>query len=239
MVSNQALLELNSVAISLKGQSLLSHVNLTVHPGEAVALCGGSGLGKSTLLKAICGLLPAQGGYLVSGSISFAGLELTKLSAKEWQPLRGPGLVLLGQNVSENFDERQSILSHFVETVRAHEPKRSKDEIKEQALELLYRMELAYPERLLRARSSEFSQGMCQRIALALTLMLHPKLILADEFTSALDLSTRLAVLNELTALQKEYGFALLFVTHSPDEAHFMAQRRYELHDGTIVEALC
>lgn len=230
---SKPLLELTDVGISLGAQPLLSHVNLTVNTGEAVALCGTSGRGKSTLLKAICGLLPKN--FHTSGSICFHGTDLNTLTPKQWQKLRGPGIALMGQNVSENFDERVSVLSHFIEAVRAHDHGRSRDSIKAQALELLYRLELAYPERILSQKSYEFSQGMCQRVALALTLMLRPHLILADEFTSALDLSTRLAVLTELKALQAEFGFALLFVTHHPDEAHFMAQRRYDLKaDGTI-----
>ncbi len=229
------LLELRDVGISLTGQPLLTHVNLTVNAGEAVALCGTSGRGKSTLLKAICGLLPKS--FVRSGQILFQGTDLSTLSAKQWQQLRGPGMALMGQNVSENFDERASVLSHFVEAVHAHDKKRTRESIKAQALELLYRLELAYPERILSQKSYEFSQGMSQRIALALTLMLRPQLILADEFTSALDLSTRLAVLTELKTLQAEFGFALLFVTHHPDEASFMAQRRYDLtEDGTITE---
>lgn len=233
-MSSTPLLALQQVGITLHGTSLLHSVQLTVAPGEAVALCGSSGQGKSTLLKAICGLLPH--GYEVTGTLRFAGHDLTHLSSAQWRALRGPGIALMGQNVSENFDERHTLGSHFIEAVQAHDPKRPRAVIKEQALELLYRLELAYPERIWRQRSSEFSQGMCQRIALALTLMLQPQLILADEFTSALDLNTRLTVLTELKALQAELGFALLFVTHHPDEARFMAQRRYELSHGTLTE---
>ena len=192
MLERQPLLELTNVGISLAGQPLLTHVNLTVNAGEAVALCGTSGRGKSTLLKAICGLLPKS--FAQSGQILFQGTDLSTLSAKQWQQLRGPGMALMGQNVSENFDERASVLSHFVEAVHAHDKKRSRESIKAQALELLYRLELAYPERILNQKSYEFSQGMSQRIVLALTLMLRPQLILADEFTSALDLSTRLVL---------------------------------------------
>lgn len=229
----EPLLQLTAVSISTNEQVLMHDVTLTVHAGESVALRGTSGLGKSTLLKAICGLLPQQS-FTVAGSMKFLGHDLRHLTPKQWRALRGPGLALMGQNISEIFDERQKLLSHFIEAVRAHEPGRSKAEITHAALDLLYRLELAYPERILHQYSYEFSLGMSQRVALALTLILKPKLILADEFTSALDLNTRLAVLTELKALQQELGFALLFVTHHPDEAHFMAQRSYLLHDGTI-----
>ena len=229
----EPLLQLTAMSISTNEQVLMHDVTLTVHAGESVALQGTSGLGKSTLLKAICGLLPQQR-FTVAGHMKFLGRDLRHLTPKQWRALRGPGLALMGQNISENFDERQKLLSHFIEAVRAHEPGRSKADITHAALDLLYRLELAYPERILHQYSYEFSLGMSQRVALALTLILKPKLILADEFTSALDLNTRLAVLTELKALQQELGFALLFVTHHPDEAHFMAQRSYILHDGTI-----
>lgn len=229
----EPLLQLTAMSISTNEQVLMHDVTLTVHAGESVALRGTSGLGKSTLLKAICGLLPQQR-FTVAGHMKFLGRDLRHLTPKQWRALRGPGLALMGQNISENFDERQKLLSHFIEAVRAHEPGRSKADITHAALDLLYRLELAYPERILHQYSYEFSLGMSQRVALALTLILKPKLILADEFTSALDLNTRLAVLTELKALQQELGFALLFVTHHPDEAHFMAQRSYILHDGTI-----
>lgn len=176
----------------------------------------------------------AQPFFKVSGEMRFAQHDLNALTAKQWQQIRGVQLGFMMQNAAENFDERKNVISHFIEAVHAHDPKVPVSTIEDEAIKLLYRMQLAYPERILHQYSYEFSQGMCQRLALALTLILRPQLILADEFTSALDLYTRLEVLRLIKELQQELGFALLFITHYPQEASFMANRIYSLHQGKL-----
>lgn len=231
------LLELKDVSISLGDKRIVTKAKMQVDAGECVALTGPSGAGKSTLLQAICQLLPdIHDGEQVqlTGSICYQGKNLTTLTERQWQALRGVEIGLLLQNAADNFDERKSVFSHFVEAVHAHNKKVPKEAIEKEAVRRLYQLQLAYPERILKQHSYEFSVGMCQRLSLALALMLKPKLLLADEFTSALDIYTRLEVLRQLKELQQEYGFALLFITHSQDEAAFMATRRYELKDGTL-----
>lgn len=259
------LLQLQHVDIQIGEQHLLADGHLEVYQGECVALCGPSGEGKSTLLKAIAHLLPldtttptkvahtlwsrlssnrghssassaqqALPYFKVSGKMRFAQYDLNALSMKQWQQIRGVQLGFMMQNAAENFDERKSVISHFIEAVQAHDPKVPVSTIEKEAIKLLYRMQLAYPERILQQYSYEFSMGMCQRLALALTLILKPQLILADEFTSALDLYIRLEVLRLIKELQQELGFALLFITHYHQEASFMANRIYTLHQGKL-----
>lgn len=275
------LLQLKDVSISIGEQPLLSHVNLHVNAGESVALCGPSGTGKSTLLKAIAHLLPveppaktatpsdskllqrlghltawwrwgqwghsglerphaltleprAMRRFTVTGQMLLAQQELSTLNARQWQQIRGKQLGFMMQSAGENFDERQNVMRHFIEAVHAHDKSVPVHTIKEEALRLLYHMHFAYPERILNQYSYEFSLGMCQRLALALTLILKPQLILADEFTSALDICTRVEVLRLIKELQRTYDFALLFITHSSQEAKFMANRIYTLAQGQV-----
>lgn len=258
------LLELQDVSITLEGKAIVQEANMQIFPRELVALCGPSGVGKSTLLQAIAHLLPDSAyetepshqsighkitswltgesawnssrpsAFKVRGKMLFCGQDLGESSASSWQRLRGVELGFMMQNAAENFDERKSVISHFVEAVHAHEPDAKVADISERALKLLYRMHFAYPERILKQYSYEFSQGMCQRLALALALILRPKLLLADEFTSALDLCTKLNVLSLIKELQEEMGFAMLFITHSVQEANFLSDRIYMLQGGRL-----
>ncbi len=248
------LLQLRHVTIKLNDMVLLRDINLHVAEKETVALMGVSGCGKSTLLKAIMQLLPtaksqtllttdtaALPQYHIAGSMRFYGQELTALSDHAWQEIRGKQIGMVIQNAPDNFDERKMIMQHFYEAVAAHKKKLfhhlskyEKQEVADEAYRILYSLRMPYPERIRHMYSYEFSVGTLQRIALALCLILQPQLILADEFTSALDLYTRLEVLQQLKQLQEEMGFGLLFITHYPDEAAFMAERTYTIDQGTI-----
>lgn len=172
--------------------------------------------------------------FTVTGQMLFNQQELSRLNARQWQQIRGKQLGFMMQSAGENFDERQNVMRHFIEAVHAHDKSVPVRTIKEEALRLIYHMHFAYPERILNQYSYEFSLGMSQRLALALTLILKPQLILADEFTSALDICTRIEVLRLIKELQRTYNFALLFITHSAQEAQFMANRIYTIEKGKV-----
>lgn len=228
-----ALLQINNLTIAGKDKVFVKNAALSLDQGECIALTGPSGSGKTTLLKAICHLLTQD--FTVSGKICFLGNDIGNLTLRQLNKYFGSEISMILQNPADNFDDRKSILSHFEESMHASSPK-AKEEVRQLAVDLLYKMQLAYPQNLLKRRSFELSQGMCQRVILALILMQHPKLILADEFTCSLDIITRVQILQLLKKLHKEMGFALLFITHNEDEARFLAERTYHLEHAILQE---
>ena len=229
------LLQINDLTISCKDKLLVKNAGLCLNQGECIALTGPSGSGKTTLLKAICHILPQS--FTVSGKICFLKNDISKLNLWELNKYLGTGITMILQNPADNFDDRKSILSHFEEAMHASSLK-AKEEVKRLAVDLLYKMQLAYPQNLLKRRSFELSQGMCQRVILALTLMQRPKLILADEFTCSLDIITRVQILQLLNNLHQEMGFGLLFITHNKDDARFLADRTYHLEHATLQQRI-
>lgn len=226
-----ALLQIDKLSVKTRDKVFIQDACLTINQGESVALTGASGCGKSTLFKAICRLLPSN--YSISGTTVFAGTDISKLNLRQLRKFFGSGFTMILQDPEENFDDRKSILSHFEEAAHAA-GLYDKKVIKDKAVELLYKMQLAYPQNLLKRRSCELSRGMCQRVILGLTLMQKPKLILADEFTCSLDLITRVQILKLLKELQQEQGFALFFITHNEDEARFLSSSAYHLENSIL-----
>ena len=229
------LLQINNLTITCKDKVFVKNACLSLEQSECIALTGPSGSGKTTLLKAICHLLPQN--FTVSGQICFKGQDISDLNLRKLNQYLGSGLTMILQNPADNFDDRKSILSHFEEAMQASS-KEAKEEVKRLAVDLLYKMQLAYPQNLLKRRSFELSQGMCQRVILALTLMQRPKLILADEFTCSLDIITRVQILQLLKNLHQEMGFALFFITHNDDEARFLADRGFHLENAILQEKM-
>ncbi|WP_303962419.1 ATP-binding cassette domain-containing protein [Succinatimonas hippei] len=229
------LLQINNLTIADKDKVFVKNAKLSLGQGECLVLTGPSGSGKTTLLKAICHLLPQS--FTVSGEICFLGNDISKLTLGQLNQYFGTGISMILQNPADNFDDRKSILSHFEEAMHASS-KEAKAEVKRLAVDLLYKMQLAYPQNLLKRRSFELSQGMCQRVILALTLMQQPKLILADEFTCSLDIITRVQILQLLKNLHQEMGFALFFITHNEDEARFLAERSFHLENAILKEKI-
>ena len=226
------LLQINNLSITNGDRIFVKNANLVLKQGDCTALTGPSSVGKSTLFKAVCHLLPCD--FSVSGDIYFDSQNISMLNLKQLRSYFGSGFTLILQNPQENFDDRKNILSHFEEAMRATS-KESKLKVKELAVNLLYKMQLAYPQNLLKRRAFELSQGMAQRVILALALLQQPKLILADEFTCSLDVITRIQILQLIKNLQREMGFSLFFITHNEDEVKFLNAACYHLENGTLI----
>jgi peptide/nickel transport system ATP-binding protein len=207
-------------------------VSLQIAPGETLGLVGESGCGKSTLGRGVLGLVPDTAA--VAGEVRYRGRDLVGIPPAEMRDLRGPDLGLIFQEPMTRLDPLLSIEQHFLETLRAHEPDLSEDEMQQRSLEALAGMGI--PPTRFKQYPHEFSGGMRQRIMIALALVLRPSLVVADEPTTALDVIVEAQILGILADLRKNFDTALLLITHNLGIVAEACDRVAVMYAGRIVE---
>lgn len=209
--------------------------NLTIYPGQTVAIVGESGSGKSTTAAAIIGLLPGTG-QVTGGKIEFDGRDITSLSNNEWVALRGSKIALVPQDPMTNLNPVLRIGKQVSETLEANNVV-PKSEVGQRVATLLEEAGLPDAQRRAKQFPHEFSGGMRQRVLIAIGLAAHPKLLIADEPTSALDVTVQRRILDHLAKLTAELGTAVLFITHDLGLAAERAEQLVVMHRGRIVES--
>lgn len=212
----------------------LNGVNLEVGRGEAVALIGESGSGKSVTLRALMRLHPPRR-TRISGEMSVDGRDVLAMNARELAAMRGPVVSMVFQEPLLALDPVYTVGRQIEEMVRRHTGK-SAAEAHARALSLFERVRIPSPERRLQAYPHEMSGGMRQRAMIALALSCNPKVLLADEPTTALDATVQIQILLLLRELQRELGLAIVFVTHDIGAAAEIADRVAVMYGGRIVE---
>jgi peptide/nickel transport system ATP-binding protein len=210
----------------------VDRVSLDIGAGEVLGLVGESGCGKSTLGRGILGLLPE--GAASDGQVLYSGRNLVGMSAKDLGRLRGPDLGLIFQEPMTRLNPLLRIEDHFRETLERHEPGLDKHAIHQRSLETLGRMGI--PPTRFRQYPHEFSGGMRQRIMIALALVLRPKLLVADEPTTSLDVIVEAQILGILADLNRSFGTALLLITHNLGIIAEACDRVAVMYAGKIVE---
>lgn len=209
-------------------------ISYYVKRGEILGIVGESGSGKSVSTTAIPGLLPANA--RVSGKIFFDGMELTALSQKELRPYRGKRIALILQEPGRSFDPLQNIGSVFFELYRNTEPKISKKESDERAAKILGEVGLPDPQKRLRNYPHQFSGGQLQRIGIALALAQNAELLIADEPTTALDVTIQAQIVSLLLDLKKKRGLSIIFISHNIDLVAQISDRMIVMYGGKIME---
>jgi peptide/nickel transport system ATP-binding protein len=207
-------------------------VSLDIGAGEVVGLVGESGCGKSTLGRGILGLLPE--GALAHGEVLYGGRNLVGLPAKDLRSMRGPELGLIFQEPMTRLNPLMRISDHFREVLQQHEPKLSGKEADNRSLDTLGRMGI--PPTRYNQYPHEFSGGMRQRIMIALALVLRPKLLVADEPTTSLDVIVEGQILRLLADLKENFGTALLLITHNLGIVAEACDRMAVMYAGRIAE---
>lgn len=207
-------------------------VSFTLNGGERLGLVGESGCGKSTLGRAAMRLLPTS--TKIEGRVTFAGKSVFDLTPKALRQFRGEAVALVFQDPMTRLDPLMTIGEHCVETLRAHQPQLSRRQCKEKALETLDAVKI--PANRWSQYPHEFSGGMRQRVAIALALLLNPKLIVADEPTTSLDVTVAAQILKELTRLCREREMALLLISHDLAMVGEYCDRIAVMYNGKMVE---
>jgi len=209
-------------------------VSLTVKAGETVALVGESGSGKSLTATSVIGLLPPAA-RPIAGAAWFGERDLLRLSEPELRRLRGGAIAMIFQDPMSSLNPVHRAGDQVAEAIRAHQPV-SVAEAQVRALELFRRVGIADPERRLRAYPHELSGGMRQRVMIAMALANRPALLIADEPTTALDVTVQAQILDLLAELKRETGTALIFITHSLAVVAEIADRVTVMYAGQVVE---
>ena len=209
-------------------------VSFDVGRGEVVALVGESGSGKSMTGYSIMGLVDAPG-RIVGGAIRFQGKDLTRLSPEAMRQLRGSRIAMIFQDPMMTLNPVLRIDTQMIEAILAHSNV-SRTLALERSRDALVRVGIASPDERLRGYPHQFSGGMRQRVAIAIALLNDPKLIIADEPTTALDVTIQGQILFEMQKLSRETGAALLWITHDLSVVAGLADRICVMYAGRVVE---
>ena len=210
-------------------------VNFTVNKGEVLGLVGESGSGKSVSTTAIPGLLPATA--TSTGHIYYDGVDLTTLSQNELRKYRGNKIALIFQEPGRSFDPLQNIGSIFFETYRILNPEISKEEADKKTVQLLTDVGIPEPESRLKAYPHQFSGGQLQRIGIALALSQDCELLIADEPTTALDVTIQAQIVSLLLRLKKERNLSIIFISHNINLVAQISDRIAVMYGGKIMES--
>jgi peptide/nickel transport system permease protein len=225
-----------TVTASTSGQdtTLVSDVTFSIGAGETVAVVGESGCGKSMTALALLGLLP-DGVDVTGGEVFYRGTDLVAGGPKAYQAVRGSGIAYVAQDALGSLDPTHTVGSHLKEVIRRHE-RLSGPATRARAIELLHQVKLHNVDRVLASYPHEISGGMAQRVNIALALAGRPELVIADEPTTALDVTVQAEILGLLRELQQSTGMAILLITHDWGVVADIADRAVVMYAGEVVE---
>lgn len=216
-----------------EGPCVVDGISFCIAEGEILALVGGSGSGKSLTARALLGLLPATA--RCSGRVRLDDIELSGWTEKQWRTIRGRDIALIFQDPMATLNPVLRIDTQLMEAVHAHR-RLPYAQTRELALRTLEQVGLPEASRHLHAYPHQLSGGMRQRVAIAMALINHPAFIIADEATTALDVTLQAQVLQLLRAHCREQGSGLLWISHDLALVAGLADRIAVMHEGLIVE---
>ncbi|ATV17958.1 microcin ABC transporter ATP-binding protein [Pseudomonas avellanae] len=228
------LIEIRDLSVAFNGQQVVSHLSLDVRRGECLALVGESGSGKSVTAHSILQLLP-RSGTLTTGSITYRGQQLVGADERTLRELRGNRIAMIFQEPMTSLNPLHSVSRQIGETLLLHRGISGR-EAQKRIIELLKLVGIQQPEKRLKAYPHELSGGQRQRVMIAMALACEPELLIADEPTTALDVTVQRKILLLLKELQQRLNMSLLLISHDLNLVHSVAQRVCVMRAGEIVE---
>lgn len=211
-------------------------VSLSLKQGETLAIVGESGCGKSVTARSLLRLLPERSAKLAKGSIRFRGQELTTLSEKQMRELRGSEISMIFQDAMTALNPTISIGEQIMEGILRHQ-KLPRGEARKQAVDMLALVGISNPESRMKQYLHQFSGGMRQRIMIAIAIACRPKVLIADEPTTALDVTIQAQMIELFKQLQREMGVSIIIITHDLGVVANMADRVSVMYAGEVVES--
>ena len=213
----------------------IEEVSFSLKEGEILGIVGESGSGKSVTALTIMGLLPTPPARIAAGKVLFQGKELTKLSSREMQRIRGPGIAMIFQEPMTSLNPVFSIGDQIMETIKAHENLPAAA-LRKRAIDMLDKVGIPSAARRLDDYPHQMSGGQRQRVMIAIALACNPKLLIADEPTTALDVTIQAQILDLLMDLRDEFRMALMVITHNMGVIAETADRVLVMYAGRVIE---
>ncbi|KIO64204.1 hypothetical protein B4064_2819 [Caldibacillus thermoamylovorans] len=210
-------------------------VSFELNEGETLAIVGESGSGKSVTSSTLMGLLPKPAGIIKSGQILFRGEDLVKKSEKEMQKIRGKEISMVFQDPLSSLNPTMKIGNQIIEGLIKHQGM-NRAEAKKKAIELLDQVGIPHPEIRVNQYPHQFSGGMRQRVVIAIALACNPKILIADEPTTALDVTIQAQILELMKEIQRDTKTSIIFITHDLGVVANVADRVAVMYAGKIVE---
>ena len=213
----------------------IEEVSFSLKEGEILGIVGESGSGKSVTALTIMGLLPQPPARIAAGKVIFQGQELTKLSSRELQRIRGPGIAMIFQEPMTSLNPVFSIGDQIMETIKAHENLPAAA-LRKRAIDMLDKVGIPSAARRLDDYPHQMSGGQRQRVMIAIALACNPKLLIADEPTTALDVTIQAQILDLLMDFRDEFGMAIMIITHNMGVIAETADRVLVMYAGRVIE---
>lgn len=238
-MEREVVLSVKNLEINFKTYAGLVHavrnISYDLYKGETLAIVGESGSGKSVSSNAIMKLIPEGNGLYSNGEIIYDGKDLVKLSNKEMTKIRGKEIAMIFQDPMTSLNPTMKIGKQIVEVIEKHTELKGK-KAKDRAIELLKLVDIAMPEKRFNQYPHEFSGGMRQRVVIAIALAGNPKVLIADEPTTALDVTIQAQILELLKKIQEKFHTSIIFITHDLGVVANVADRVAVMYSGKILE---
>lgn len=232
------ILEIKNLNLSFRSDDkeyqALHNVNLTLKEGEMLAIVGESGCGKTITAMSVLRLL-AQNAKITSGEILYKGQNLLTLSEKEMQKIRGKEIALIPQDPMTSLNPLYTIGSQLLEVIETHQNLKG-EEAEKRAIEVLEKVKIPNAKERLNAYPHEFSGGMRQRVIIAMAIACNSKIIIADEPTTALDVTVQAEIMKLLKEIQKDFGTSFIFISHDFGLVYEAADTTAVMYAGHVVE---
>ncbi|MBB5264630.1 peptide/nickel transport system ATP-binding protein [Catenibacillus scindens] len=237
-ISNKKLVEIKNLIVHYETDDgvveAVNNVSFDIEKGEVLGLVGETGAGKTTIALSIMNLLPKPPAHVISGEIYLEGQDLMKKSKKELQKIRGKKISMVFQDPMTALNPVQTVGAQIAEVIQLHNSSMAPSEIKEHAVKMLETVGI--PGTRYNDYPHQFSGGMKQRVVIAIALACEPELIIADEPTTALDVTIQAQVLELMKQLQKKFGTAMLLITHDFGVVADICNKCAVIYAGEIVE---
>ena len=230
-----SLIEIRNASLTLGDASILKKVSICVDKEEIVALVGESGSGKSITALTLLGLQPLQS-KITAEKLTFDQKNILALSPKEWETIRGKEIGMVFQEPQSSLNPTLRCRKQLLEVLQKHSSLSRKAQL-EKINTLLHEVQLQDTDRILKSYPHQLSGGQKQRVMIAMALMCNPKLLIADEPTTALDVTVQKEILHLLRRLQQKYKMSVLFISHDLALVKNLANRVYVMHQGKVVES--
>ncbi len=228
-----SVLTVENLSVTYKKFQLVKDVSFSVEEGECLCIIGESGSGKSVTVKSFMGLLSDN--FKITGNVQFNNENLLNIGNEFLRKMRGKDITMILQNPMTSFDSLYRIEYQMAETFREH-TSWNKDKIKAELISILNRMQIKHPEEVLKKYPHQVSGGMLQRIMIGIAIALNPKILIADEPTTAIDAITQYEIMKEFKKL-KEMKTTMIFITHDLGVASLISDKIVVMNKGKIVYA--